>query len=146
MLGGRRQRSATHSQGTAARRYALRAKGYSKDVAGLKGMTFPVIVFWKFNHFLVVEGFSDTEVFLNDPAYGHTKVGWAEFEEGFTSVVLAFEPDDHFKPGGQRRRVRTLTLPRRNLIGIHDHRHNIDDARNDGRLDTGSRQHRHCLG
>lgn len=99
----------------AARRFGLSAKGYSKDLAGLKQMAFPVIVYWKFNHFLVVEGFSRTHVFLNDPAYGHTRMTLAEFEDGFTGVVLAFEPTPQFQRRGSPPRV--LPGIRRRLRG-----------------------------
>src|SRR2546423_14775176 len=54
----------------AARRYGLEATGMRRDVDELLGGSFPVIVFWNFNHFLVVEGASRTKVWLNDPAMG----------------------------------------------------------------------------
>ena len=31
---------------------------------------FPCVIFWGFNHFLVLEGFDQTHAFLSDPAQG----------------------------------------------------------------------------
>ena len=86
----------------AAKRYGLQAKGFSKDLEGLRGLQMPCVVFWKFNHFLVVEGFGKGRVHLNDPARGHRKMGLEEFEDGYTGVVLAFEPGPEFERGGRR--------------------------------------------
>lgn len=84
----------------AARRFGLEAKGYSKEVKALREMNLPLIIFWRFNHFLVVEGFSDDEVYLNDPGQGHVTVSAGEFDNGFTGVVLAMEPGPEFQRGG----------------------------------------------
>lgn len=85
----------------AARRYGLKAKGLSTDLDDVQKLTTPFIVFWNFNHFLVVEGFRKQRAYLNDPANGRRNVSFEEFDEGFTGVVLYMEPGPEFRAGGR---------------------------------------------
>ena len=102
----------------AARTFGFTAKGYSKEPSALRNLSLPMIVFWNFNHFLVVEGFADGKVYLNDPASGRRVVSNDEFDQSFVGVVLTFEKNDDFKPGGKREGV--ISVLRRNFVGLND--------------------------
>ena len=87
---------------TAAKSHGLQAKGFKKDIPGLGSLSYPYIVFWNFNHFLVVEGYRKGKVYLNDPASGRRTVLAEEFDESYTGVVLAMEPGSEFQRGGRK--------------------------------------------
>jgi NHLM bacteriocin system ABC transporter peptidase/ATP-binding protein len=89
----------------AARTYGLEATGMRSETSGLAKSPLPAIVFWNFNHYLVVEGAGPRGVWLNDPAVGPRRVSWKEFEESFTGIVLELSPGPEFKPGGTRTRL-----------------------------------------
>ena len=81
----------------AAREYGLVAHGFRHEPETLFDIPFPMIVFWKFNHFLVLEGIKGDTVYLNDPGQGPTRLSAEEFDEGFTGVCLAFTPGPEFR-------------------------------------------------
>ena len=84
----------------AAKRQGLLAKGFSKTPEALRQLRTPMVAHWNFNHFLVVEGFTDELVYLNDPASGPRSESLQDFDAQFTGVVLTFEPGPDFKPSG----------------------------------------------
>ena len=86
----------------AARKYGMEAKGFKYSIEQLKGLKMPVIVFWNFNHFLVLEGAKGGRVYLSDPSGGPRSVSMEEFEGSYTGVVLVIEPGKEFKSGGDK--------------------------------------------
>ena len=83
-----------------ARKYGLIAEGYRQEPDGLHHLPLPLILFWEFNHFVVLEGVKGDKVYLNDPAMGPRRTDLAELDRSFTGVVLAFKPGPDFKTGG----------------------------------------------
>lgn len=88
----------------AARRYGLAAKGYRMEAAELHRSVFPLIIFWNFNHFVVLEGTNPSTgaAWINDPGSGQRLVPPDEFDRAFTGVVLSFKPVEGFVRGGSK--------------------------------------------
>ena len=85
----------------AGERYGLRIRGWRKEVESVSDVNLPAILFWEFNHFLVLEGISEDRFHLNDPANGRRTVSRETFSEAFTGIVLTAEPTESFRPGGE---------------------------------------------
>lgn len=93
----------------AARKFGLAAQGWKKELDGLWELTNPSILFWNFNHFVVLEGVGPTGCWINDPGDGRRRVTWEEMDFSFSGIVLTFEPTTAFAPGGERQNaVRAL--------------------------------------
>lgn len=89
----------------AARTYGLKAQGYRCSLDGVKKMSFPLIVHWNFNHFVVLCGFKKEQAVLCDPGRGRVTVTMKEFDEAFTGIALTFEKSEAFTPGGRPRSI-----------------------------------------
>lgn len=85
----------------AARNYGFVAKGFKKELHRLKDLKPPFIVFWNFNHFIVIEGISADKVFINDPGTGPRSISHEEFDHAFTGIVLEIVPGENFEPSGE---------------------------------------------
>lgn len=100
----------------AARGYGFEAHGYRMEPEVLKNEgTFPCIVHWEFDHFIVVKGFKNNKVYINDPARGDYTLSMEAFDAGFTGIVLCFEPGENFAPGGHRKSL--FAFVRKRLSG-----------------------------
>ncbi len=89
----------------AARHYGLECVGRSIQLHQLRKLPLPLILFWEFNHFLILEGFDHNRYFLNDPSMGRRTLSEDEFSAGFTGVALQFKPGPAFERGGARPNV-----------------------------------------
>lgn len=81
--------------------YGLEGKGYRMDLAALRAQQPPLVLFWEFNHFLILEGFHGNRVAINDPASGPRWISLETFSAGFTGVVLQLRPGPSFRRGGR---------------------------------------------
>ena len=77
--------------------------------------TFPCIVHWEFNHFIVVNGVKGDRVSVNDPARGNYIMSMKAFDKGFTGICLMFSPGEGFRPEGRPKSV--LAFARKRLAG-----------------------------
>lgn len=98
----------------AARAIGFEARGFRVELEAIDEIELPAIIFTDFNHFLVLEGFNAKRVFLNDPAMGRRSVGWDQFDEMFTGVVLTFKPEASFQRTQERENV-VVSLLRRTV-------------------------------
>lgn len=100
----------------AARYYGLEAKGYRYEPESLKAQgSFPCIIHWNFNHFVVLNGFKGGKALLNDPAKGTYAVSMEDFDDAFTGICLQFAPTEAFVPSGKPKS--TLSFAAKRLQG-----------------------------
>ena len=100
----------------AARNYGLEARGFRMDPEAIrKKGSFPCIIHWNFNHFVLLCGFCGKHAYLNDPARGSVRVPMEEFDSSFTGICLTFAPTKQFQPGGKRKS--TVAFAKKRLSG-----------------------------
>ncbi len=100
----------------AAQHYGFDVNAYrmSPEVLRDEG-TYPCIIHWNMNHFVVLDGFRGKKVYLNDPARGSVTVSWEEFDKSFTGVVLVPVPGKDFEPSGKPKS--TIDFAKKRLTG-----------------------------
>ncbi len=85
----------------ASRHYGLECSGLSVPAEQLKKLGLPLILFWQFSHFVVLEGFDGRHFQLNDPSTGRRTLSVEEFTKGYSGIALRFQRGADFRPGGQ---------------------------------------------
>lgn len=95
----------------AAQARGLEGRAYSRDIDGLAKLPLPQILFWNFDHFVVLERVGRRTVRINDPSSGRRSVSCAEFGASFTGITLTFRPGPDF---------RTTPRPRPTLLRLLD--------------------------
>lgn len=96
--------------------YGLLGKAFKKTIQKLVEVEPPFIIYWNFNHFLVLEGFSKKGVYLNDPACGPRIVTFEDFCHSYTGIVITFQKTEEFKPGGSPPSV--LNALKTRIVGL----------------------------
>jgi len=100
----------------AARTYGFDAKGFRCEVEGLKqNFSYPCIIHWNFNHFVVLKGFKGNYAYINDPGRGLEKIPMDEFDRSFTGICLKIVPAEGFEPSGKPKSI--LEYVREHLVG-----------------------------
>ncbi len=89
----------------AARHYGLNARAIRRE--HLAGVLLPAVIFWNFNHFLVLEEVNADSIVVQDPAYGQRILPNDLMQQCFSGIVLTFAPTDSFAAGG----VPPLVIP-----------------------------------
>ena len=103
----------------AARHYGLEAKGFRYEPEALKeNGTFPCIIHWNFNHFVVLNGFRGNKAYINDPARGLCAIPMDKFDEAFTGICLRFEPTEEFTPSGKPKSMMSFAAKRLKGSGV----------------------------
>jgi len=87
----------------------LRVRAVSLAENDFRFVQLPAIIHWEFGHFLVVEQWTHKHVDLVDPAFGRRRVTSEEFDNGFTGIVLTFEPGVNFERSTTARHVSLAT-------------------------------------
>ena len=85
----------------ASRHYGLECSGLGVRAEQLGKLPLPLIVFWQFSHFVVVEGIDGRHFHLNDPSTGRRRLTAEEFSKGYSGIALRFKRSAEFKPGGE---------------------------------------------
>lgn len=85
-----------------AREFGMEGAGYRLPAKSLDRHGYPLILFWKASHFVVLEGLDrDGGAYLNDPASGPRRVTADELERDYSGICLALRPGEEFEPGGE---------------------------------------------
>ena len=87
----------------AALSYQLDAKGMKRGLNSLEEVPCPAVLFWEFNHFVVLEAITPQGIWVNNPATGRLCLTPEEFDRSYTGVVISMQPGADFQRGGQRR-------------------------------------------
>lgn len=84
------------------RDYNFSVKSYNIPAFELKKIILPAILFWDNNHFVILEAIRKEKYIIVDPAVGHIKVDFKEFEEKYTGYAVSAFPNDSFRKKQKR--------------------------------------------
>ena len=100
-----------------ARTYGMEAKGHLFSAEALRqNGSFPCIIHYNFNHFVVLRGFRKNKAYINDPAKGSYAVPMDEFELSFSGICILLKPAEGFEKSGSRASV--MQFAKQRLSGL----------------------------
>ncbi len=94
-----------------ARKHGMEATGLSCRLDRLRTCPLPVVLFWAFNHFVVLTKIDNDRYYINDPDLGNRVVSQTVFNRDFTGVALILEPSPTFEQAGKRPGIVHRLLP-----------------------------------
>lgn len=101
-----RDGSKASNMAKAAGAYGLQVKAHRYSVESVcTKVSYPAIIHWNFNHFVVLNGFKRGKAIINDPARGVVEISPEEFDKSFTGVCLEFDPGEQFVADGKKESV-----------------------------------------
>ena len=86
----------------AAKQLNMNVKGFGVKADELADLPMPQILFWNFNHFIVLESVQGDVVEVVDPAIGRRRLRLADLEAGYCGVSLCMAPGENFQRSGSR--------------------------------------------
>lgn len=86
----------------AANQLNLHVKGFGVAASELHLLPMPQILFWNFNHFVVLESILGDKAVVIDPAEGRQQLRVADVELAYSGVTLSFAPTQAFATNGTR--------------------------------------------
>lgn len=97
----------------AAETYGLEVQAYQPTVVDLlnKKVSFPVISWWNYNHFIVLEKVVTNDFFISDPAGGRYVLEKDDFEKSYSGLVLTFDRTSSFQKKGVDENPLKLFIP-----------------------------------
>ena len=85
-----------------ANQYGLKAHGYrySHD-ALMNKATYPCMILWEYNHFVILNGFRGKHAYINDPANGQVTIPLDDFWNSYSDFCMIFEKTPQFISAGK---------------------------------------------
>lgn len=93
-----------------ANQMGLESRPLRASPAYLRKVTFPCILHWSMNHYVVLRRATRHGIHIHDPANGSRHVSWDEVDTQFTGVLLELQPGISFEPEAPPRTVSIRAL------------------------------------
>lgn len=76
-----------------AKAFGLNGRAVRAELDDLAQLSLPVVIHWRFNHFVILERMSGDRAIIVDPAKGRLNVSRGELSRSYTGIAVEFEKD-----------------------------------------------------